>query len=63
MDGSGLSLILIPIVMSISLGAWLLLVYYADAHRPGWQQDLMPPPGDRSSAAGTPAPHGSPSQV
>jgi hypothetical protein len=32
MDGSGLSLILIPIVVSISLGAWLILVYYADAH-------------------------------
>ena len=47
MDGSGLSLILIPIVVSISLGAWLVLVYYADAHPqwarkgrpPGWQQD------------------------
>jgi hypothetical protein len=35
MDGSGLSLILIPIVVSISLAAWLILVYYADAHPSG----------------------------
>jgi len=49
MDGSGLSFILIPIVVSISLGAWLVLVYYADARpqwarkgrRPGWQQDQV----------------------
>jgi hypothetical protein len=34
MDGSGLSLILTPIV-SISLGGWLILVYYADAY-PEW---------------------------
>jgi len=42
MDGSGLSLILIPIVVSISLGAWLVLVYYADAHPSGPGRDAGP---------------------
>jgi hypothetical protein len=32
MDGSSSSLILIPIVVSISLAAWLILVFYADSH-------------------------------
>jgi hypothetical protein len=35
MDGSSLSLIMIPIVVSISLAAWLVVVYYADSH-PRW---------------------------
>ena len=32
MDGSTLSLILIPIVVTISLAIWLIMVYYADSH-------------------------------
>jgi hypothetical protein len=48
MDGSGLSLILIPIVVSISLGAWLVLVYYADAH-PEWAGRDTGPDGSKTS--------------
>ena len=47
MDGSGLSLILIPIVVSISLGAWLALVYYADAH-PEWAGRHTSPDGSKT---------------
>ena len=47
MDGSGLSLILIPIVVSISLGAWLALVYYADAH-PQWTGRHTGPDGGKT---------------
>jgi len=35
MDGSGLSLIVIPIVTVISLAVWLIMVFYADSH-PQW---------------------------
>jgi hypothetical protein len=35
MDGSGLSLIIVPIVAVISLAAWLIMVFYADSH-PQW---------------------------
>jgi hypothetical protein len=48
MDGSGLSLILIPVVVSISLGAWLILVYYADAH-PQWAGRHTGPDGSKTS--------------
>ena len=49
MDGSGLSLILIPIVVSISLGVWLVLVYYADAH-PEWAGRHACPDGGKDQA-------------
>ena len=54
MDGSAASLIAIPIVTTLALAAWLLLVAYAAAH-PQWKH--------RTSAAGpaNPAPaHGQP---
>jgi hypothetical protein len=35
MDGSSLSLIVIPIVVSISLALWLVIVFYAASH-PLW---------------------------
>ena len=35
MDGSSLSLIVIPIVVSISLALWLVIVFYAVSH-PLW---------------------------
>ena len=36
MDGSSLSLILIPVVVVISLAAWLIVVFYAATH-PEWK--------------------------
>jgi len=42
MTGSGLSLIVIPIVVMISLAAWLIMVYYADRH-PLWKADHPAP--------------------
>ena len=36
MDGSSLSLILIPVVVMISLAAWLIAVAYAASH-PQWK--------------------------
>jgi hypothetical protein len=35
MDGSGLSLIVVPVVAVICLAAWLIMVFYADSH-PLW---------------------------
>ena len=35
MDGSSVSLIVIPIVTVLSLAAWLVMVAYADSH-PRW---------------------------
>jgi hypothetical protein len=35
MDGSSLSLILIPVVAVISLAAWLIVVAYAASHPTG----------------------------
>ena len=35
MDGSTLAVIVIPIVVSLSLAAWLVIVFYAVAH-PLW---------------------------
>jgi hypothetical protein len=34
MDGSSASLIVIPIVVTISLAIWLIVVYYADSYHP-----------------------------
>jgi hypothetical protein len=50
MDGSGLSLIVIPIVAVISLAAWLIMVFYADSH-PQWGRA----PGRGSSGHAAPA--------
>jgi hypothetical protein len=59
MDGSSLSLILVPIAVSIGLAAWLILVYHAASH-PHWSAHSAParsvaaaPPGRRP--AGHPA--------
>jgi hypothetical protein len=49
MDGSTASLIAIPIVTTLALAAWLLLVAYAAA-RPQWKH------GAAAAAAGNPAP-------
>ena len=37
MTGTGIDLIIIPIVTVVSLAAWLILVAYAAAH-PGWDR-------------------------
>jgi hypothetical protein len=50
MDGSGLSLIVIPIVAVLSLAAWLIMVFYADSH-PQWGRA----PGRESSGHAAPA--------
>jgi hypothetical protein len=50
MDGSGLSLIVVPIVAVISLAAWLIMVFYADSH-PQWGRA----PGRGSSGHAAPA--------
>ncbi len=47
MDGSSLSLIVIPIVVMACLAAWLVIVYYADSH-PLWRhQQARPHTGTR----------------
>lgn len=47
MDGSSLSLIVIPIVVAISLAVWVAMVLYADSH-PQWGRH-SPVPGHQSS--------------
>ncbi len=42
MDGSSLSLIIIPVVVVISLAAWLILVAYAASH-PEWKHGPASP--------------------
>ena len=54
MDGSSLSLILIPVVVSISLAAWLIMVYYAASH-PRWREQSPARGHARPPAAGTAA--------
>ena len=50
MDGSSLSLIVIPIVVMACLAAWLVIVYYADSH-PLWRhQQARPYTGTRPAA-------------
>ena len=60
MDGSTASLIVIPIVVTLSLAAWLIMVAYAAAH-PQWKHGAPAAgAGDRSrtGAPVTPAePH------
>jgi hypothetical protein len=51
MDGSTASLIAIPIVTTLALAAWLLLVAYAAA-RPQWKHSTA------AAAPGNPAPAG-----
>jgi hypothetical protein len=48
MDRSSLSLILIPIVVVISLAAWLILVAYAATH-PSWKHGPASPQGARTA--------------
>ena len=50
MDGSSLSLILIPIAVSIGLAAWLILVFHAASH-PQWSAHSAAPAPARSVAA------------
>ena len=42
MDGSSLSLIIIPVVVVISLAAWLIVVAYAASH-PEWKNGPAAP--------------------
>jgi hypothetical protein len=50
MDGSSLSLILIPVVVVISLAAWLIVVAYAASH-PEWKRG---PASTHDASAATP---------
>jgi hypothetical protein len=50
MDGSSLSLVVIPIVVVISLAAWLIMVAYAASH-PAWKNSPASPPGTSEPAA------------
>jgi len=52
MTGSSLAPVIIPIVVTISLAAWLLMVYYADNH-PRWKS-ASPAPGHQSPGQVTP---------
>jgi hypothetical protein len=51
MDGSRLDLIIIPIVVAISLAAWLIAVAYAATH-PQWKNDV-PAGASPAELAGT----------
>ena len=58
MDGSSLSLILIPVVVMISLAAWLIAVAYAASH-PEWKHGPAAPrdaPVTTLPGAGVPRP-------
>ena len=48
MDGSSLSLILIPIVVVIGLATWLILVAYAASH-PTWKHGPAAPQDARTT--------------
>ena len=48
MDGSTLSLILIPITVAASLAAWLILVAYAASH-PTWKHGPAAPQDARTA--------------
>jgi hypothetical protein len=50
MDGSTASLIAIPIVVTVALAAWLLLVAYAAAH-PVWKHGTAAAGTDRPAPA------------
>jgi hypothetical protein len=49
MDGSAASLIAIPIVVTVALAAWLILVAYAASH-PQWKH------GAQAAGPGNPSP-------
>ena len=53
MTGSSLAPVVIPIVVAISLAAWIFMVFYADSH-PGWrgQATTSKQPRTGASAAG-----------
>lgn len=51
MDGSSLSVVLIPVVVVISLATWLILVAYAASH-PNWKHR----PASSQAARTTPPP-------
>ena len=48
MDGSTLSIVLIPVVVVISLAAWLIMVAYAAGH-PTWKHGPASPRGERTT--------------
>jgi hypothetical protein len=49
MDGSGIDLIIIPVVVMISLAAWLIAVAYTASH-PQWQHGPAAPQQARTTA-------------
>ena len=51
MDGSSIDLIIIPVVVVISLAAWLIVVFYAVTH-PEWKHG----PASPQDASTTPLP-------
>ena len=50
MTGSSLAPIVIPIVVAISLAAWIVMVYYADSH-PYWRGQATTPKQLRTGAS------------
>ena len=52
MTGSSLAPVVIPIVVAISLAAWIFMVYYADSH-PGWRGQATTPKQPRTDASAT----------
>jgi hypothetical protein len=38
MDGSGIDFVLLPVIILPCLAAWLIGIYYADAH-PVWKRE------------------------
>jgi hypothetical protein len=55
MTGSSLAPVIIPIVVSISLAAWLIMVYYAASH-PEWKSAPASAAASPVSAAASPSP-------
>jgi uncharacterized membrane protein len=61
MTGSALGLIVIPVVVALSLAAWLVMVFYADAHPQArthehaqssdYADEAPPPPAGQRKAA------------
>ena len=49
MDGSSVDLIIIPVVVMISLAAWLIVVFYAVTH-PAWKHGPAAPQEARTTA-------------
>ena len=55
MTGSNLAPIVIPIVVMLSLGAWIALVFHAASH-PRWRQRTAPAPKTAPAAHGRQVP-------